>query len=106
MDDWLKDRIGLDTLKAFRIGCDEKNYRILKLLPTTIEKLQKELKTKGVKPINDRANQLEELGLLIRQRGSGKLEPTQLTKKYLETISEFSEIIPKFMPKYRGLEGE
>ena len=33
-DVWLKNQILKDTLAVFRTGCDEKNYKILKLLPT------------------------------------------------------------------------
>lgn len=102
-DEWLKDQIRLDTLKAFRIGCDEKNFKILNLLPTTIDKLQKELQTKGVKPIHDRVNQLEEMGLLIRQRGTGKIETSQMTSQFLKEIGEFEKVTSFFMPKYRGM---
>ena len=105
-EDWLKEQIELDTLKVFRVGCDEKNFKILKLLPTTIEELQKELQTKGVKPIHDRVNQLEEMGLLIRQRGTGKIETSQMTNQFLKEIGEFEKVIPFFMPKYRGMGGE
>ncbi len=99
-DEWLKNQILKDTLAAFRTGCDEKNYKILKLLPTTIENLQVELDTKGVKTVNTRVNALEEVGLVIRSRGTGQVEESGMTQPFLTIIDQVALLTEKNVPKY------
>jgi hypothetical protein len=74
------------TLSVFRIGCDEKNYKILEMLPTTIECIMKELNITKM-PANKRVNNLMGVGLVSRKRGSGVVESTEGTKKFLAAIS-------------------
>ena len=83
---WLADKCLADTLAQFRIGCDKRNYEILQKCPTTILELQKILETKGVKPINSRVNALEEVGLVIRERGAGKVRITQEGKNLVSLV--------------------
>ncbi len=99
-DVWLKNQIIKDTLAVFRTGCDEKNYKILKLLPTTIENLQIEFNTKGVKPIHTRVNALEEAGLVIRSRGTGQVEESAMTNAFLTIIDQVTMMVEENVPKY------
>ena len=99
-DVWLKNQILKDTLAVFRTGCDEKNYKILKLLPTTIDKLQIELDTKGVKTVNTRVNALEEVGLVIRSRGTGQVEESGMTQAFLTIIDQVTLMAENNLPKY------
>ncbi len=97
---WIKNQIIKDTLAVFRVGSDEKNYRILKMLPSSIDEIQGILKTKGVKSINTRVNNLEEVGLLIRVRGEGKVIPSAMTPGFLAIIDGLSNQVEKNIPKY------
>jgi hypothetical protein len=66
------------TLNVFTIGADTINYHIVKSLPTNVEALMKETKLTKV-PINNRLNELEKCGLLRREKGTGRVHPTELT---------------------------
>ena len=100
MNEWLNNQVKNDTLKAFRIGCDEKNYRILRSLPTTIEDIMKELQITKM-PTNARVNALEEVGLLKRHRGTGKIESSTITLEYLKQIILFCDFNRNFNSKYK-----
>ncbi len=73
------------TLDMFNVGADKTNYRILKMLPTDTNTLMKELDLTKV-PVNTRLNELEDVGLVKRKKGTGKVIPTDMTGYFLELI--------------------
>jgi len=50
-------------------------------------------------PMNKRLNELEEVGLLKRDRYTGKINTTPLTKTLISLIEELEEDILKELPK-------
>ena len=97
-DVWLKNQILKDTLAVFRTGCDEKNYKILKLLPTTIDDLTDEMGT--IKTVNTRVNALEDAGLVVRSRGTGQVEKSAMTDAFLTIIDQVALMAEDNLPKY------
>ena len=92
------------ALNLLKTGADPINFKILNLLPTNTKQLQEELNLTKM-PINKRLNELEEVGLLKRQRYKGKLDKTSLTSKFFNaynkihtTILNNSEL--QFVPKF------
>lgn len=73
------------TLDMFNVGADKTNYKILKMLPTDTNTLMKELDLTKV-PVNTRLNELEDVGLVKRKKGTGKVVPTDMTGYFLELI--------------------
>ena len=73
------------TLDMFNAGTDKINFRILKMLPTDVNKLMKELDLTKM-PVNTRVNELEKVGLVKRWKGTGKITPTDMTKDFLALI--------------------
>ncbi len=78
------ERLASDlALKVIHVGTDEINFKILEMLPTDVKTLIQKLNlTKA--PINNHLNELEILNLLQRERGTGKVMPTENTKFLLE----------------------
>jgi len=73
------------TLKMFHVGADEVNYVILKMVPTNIPSLMDVIHLTKM-PINVRLNSLEEVGLIKRKKGTGKVVPTEFTKDFLALL--------------------
>jgi len=73
------------TLNMFNVGADKTNFRILKMLPTDLKAVMKELYLTKM-PANARVNELEKVGLVKRWKGTGKVVPTEMTKNFLELI--------------------
>ena len=96
---WLKNQVLKDTLNVFKSGCDLPNYRILLMLPTTIDNVSNELEV-GIKTTNTRVNMLEKHGLLKRIRGTGKLEKSDMTNIFLQLINGLTNEAVKVLPKY------
>ena len=82
------------TLNLLRVGCDKTNYKIIKRLPTTMIKLQKELDITKM-PLNKRVNDLEGVGLLIRKRYEGIVKETKISKKFLRVVDSLKVCVEK-----------
>ncbi|MCK4796881.1 MAG: hypothetical protein KAT05_05830 [Spirochaetes bacterium] len=74
------------TLKMFNIGADVTNFKILKMLPSDLQTVMKEVKLTKM-PVNTRFNELENIGLLKRQKGTGKVTSTDMTSYFLGLIN-------------------
>ncbi|MCZ7383994.1 MAG: hypothetical protein O8C63_04510 [Candidatus Methanoperedens sp.] len=74
------------TLNIFNIGADRTNFKILKMLPTDLKSVMKELNLTKM-PINTRFNELEQAGLIKRRKGTGKVTSTKMTNYFLELIN-------------------
>ncbi len=86
------------TLNVFRIGSEKINYQILKSLPSTITNLEKKFGLTKM-PMNKRVNELAEVGLLSRDKYTGKVNPTDLTQSFIEIVEELKQEIIKELPK-------
>ncbi len=73
------------TLDMFNTGADKNNYKILKMLPTDLKTVMKELNLTKM-PVNTRVNELEKVGLVKRRKGTGKVMPTDMTGYFLDLI--------------------
>ncbi|MCK5038145.1 MAG: hypothetical protein KAS16_03500 [Thermoplasmata archaeon] len=97
---WLKNQVLKDTLNLFKVGCDDKNYKILLMVPTTIEEVQINLNLSTVKSAYTRVNALEDSGLVIRERGNGMVKPSPMTESFLDIIEHISTEVINAVPKY------
>ncbi len=70
------------TLKMFHVGSDEINYKILKMVPTDVNSVIANVQLTKV-PVNARLNSLEEVGLIKRKKGTGKILLTDFTADFL-----------------------
>ncbi len=75
------------TLNVFNVGTKQTNFYILKTLPSNVEYIMKETGLTKV-PVNNRINELEKYGLLVREKGTGKMYPTELTKQFMLLIAK------------------
>jgi len=82
------------ALKVVRIGTDETNFKILKMLPSNIENMMKELHLTKV-PVNNRVNLLEEVGLVKRFKGTGNVAIADFGEFFLDKIESYEEIVRK-----------
>lgn len=82
------------TLKMFHVGADEVNYKILKMVPTDIPSVMNNIKLTKV-PVNARINSLEDVGLIKRKKGTGKIVPTDLTEDFLGLLGHIKTIVGK-----------
>ncbi len=73
------------TLDMFNIGADKANFKILKILPTDLKTVMKELNLTKM-PVNTRLNELEKVGLVKRLKGTGKITTTEMTEYFLDLI--------------------
>jgi predicted transcriptional regulator len=85
----LYDTIGLKTV---RVGTDLKNFKILKMLPSNVENIMKELSLTKV-PVNNRVNLLEEVDLISRLRGTGDVVISDFGKFFLDKIETYEDIV-------------
>lgn len=80
------------TLNVFNVGTKQTNYYILKTLPSNVEHIMKETRLTKV-PVNNRINELEKYGLLVREKGTGKMYPTELTKQFMLLIAKIETYV-------------
>ncbi len=85
------------TLSIFRIGCDKTNYLIIKSLPSDIKHLQKLISISKM-PINRRVNELADVGLLEREKYTGKVNPTSLSESFVGTIENIKQKVVIELP--------
>jgi len=85
------------TLNIFRAGCERTNFFILKSLPSNLRDLQEKFQLSKM-PMNRRINELEQVGLVKRDRYTGKVEPTELTKVFINMIEELKDEVVKEIP--------
>lgn len=101
--------IEMVTLKVVRTGTDDINFKILKILPSNINTVMKELNMTKV-PVNVRVNGLEKLGLVGRFKGTGNVILTDFGKFFIDTIESYGKlvrrhtfhILDKHMDKHNG----
>lgn len=78
-----------NKIMAFNIATRKGNFEILKLLPNDIKGLQDKLKISRM-PMNKRVNDLENIGLVIRERGfaiiKGSIKLTKLGEEVIKQI--------------------
>jgi predicted transcriptional regulator len=86
-DEEIKQVVEDITLDMFNVGADKVNFKILKMLPTDVNKLMKELDLTKM-PVNTRVNELEKVGLVKRWKGTGKITETDMTKHFLALIED------------------
>src|SRR5665811_1808437 len=86
-DPELKTLIRKITLGVFETGAKETNFHILEMLPTTVDEIMKETNLTKV-PVNNHINELEKYGLLQREKGTGRVNPTTMTTKFRWIIDE------------------
>ncbi len=98
----LKKLIKKITLGVFETGTKETNFHILEMLPTTVDEIMKETSLTKV-PVNKHLNELEKYGLLQREKGTGRVNPTQMTEKFMriiaEVMNEVNNNVEKMLPK-------
>lgn len=75
------------TLEVFHVGTKKTNYQILIMLPTNIENIMKETGLTKV-PANNHVNDLEKVGLVKREKGTGRVEPTKMTNLFTHVIQD------------------
>jgi len=78
------------TLKIFNLSTKPSNYRILKMLPSDVKSIMKEIKI-NKQNTNVRITQLEKVGLVRRDRGLGKVYSTTMS----ENVIGLMELIKK-----------
>ncbi len=93
-DEEIKQVVEDITLDMFNAGADKANFKILKMLPTDVNKLMKELDLTKM-PVNTRVNALEKAGLVKRLKGTGKIISTDMTKDFLALIEAISVKVEK-----------
>ena len=87
----LSDKI---TLKVFRVGCDDKNYNIIKSLPNTFKQLESNMGITKM-PIAKRLNELESVGLLEWKKGKGLIKSTNFTLKFIKLVESINQEVNK-----------
>jgi len=92
------------TLQVFNVGTKPENWKIICNLPSDVKTIMEYLNLTKV-PVNNRLNELEKCGLLIREKGQGRVYPTELTELFRNLIVEvqrevennLSDMLPKIM---------
>jgi predicted transcriptional regulator len=79
-----------NTLKLFRVGCDEKNFKILKELPLTAGEIEKKINLSPM-PTNKRLKDMMTIGLIIRNNRGEKIEITDIGKEFIDQIHLIEE---------------
>ena len=88
----------IKTLKLFRVGCDERNFEILQKLPLTAKEVEKELGLSPM-PTNKRINELMDVGLVHREKRGENIKQTEMTKYFIEHISNIKKEVISNMAK-------
>jgi DNA-binding MarR family transcriptional regulator len=70
------------------------------MLPSDINSITKELKITSIN-VNKHVNELERMGLVVRERGSGKVELTELSEKILRLIKRLEVEVSVNLWKYK-----
>lgn len=83
----IDDLIEYITLNIFHIGTKRTNFQILKMLPTSVKEIMTETGLTKV-PVNKYINELEKYGLLQREKGTGKVNETEMTEVFKNIIEE------------------
>ena len=78
------------TLNVFNMGTKQINFKILKSLPTNVNSIMEETQLTKV-PVNKHLNDLEKYGLVRREKGTGKVYPTELTTLFISLIKNVEE---------------
>lgn len=78
------------TLNILNIGTKQINYYIIENLPTDVKAISHETGLTKV-PVNNHLNELEKYGLLKREKGTGKVYPTELTFYFKSLIKEIEK---------------
>lgn len=82
------------ALKIYEIGCDTGNYKIIRMLPTTVEAVMEELNLTKM-PAGRRLNMLLDAGLIRWQKGTSEITNGPLTKPFLKSIGSIEKYIFK-----------
>lgn len=82
------------TLTVFHEGTKQTNFRILQMIPTTVEEIMEETKLTKV-PVNKHINDLEKSGLLKREKGTGKVFATDMTPLFNSLIEKIKKLVKK-----------
>lgn len=85
-DEEIKEIIENTTLSIFYVGANKTNFKILKMLPTDLKAVMKELDLTKM-PANARVNDLEKVGLVKRWKGTGKVDSTEMTKYFFDLMN-------------------
>lgn len=90
------------TLNVFNTSTKPTNFKIICSLPTNVDQIMIETGLTKV-PVNKHLNDLEKYGLLRREKGTGRVYPTELTglmKTLIETVEKHvSANVSKMLPK-------
>jgi len=76
----------LATIHLIAAGSDYTNFRILKLLPSSINEISKKLCFHS-SSLNNRVNRLEYFGLVERDRTKGTISLSQFGSYFLNTVT-------------------
>ena len=77
--------VGL-TLDLFRVGSDSINWKILNLLDCSTAEVGDKIELSSM-PLNRRINELEDVGLLVRNRRQGLIKCTKLTPLFIDSVN-------------------
>lgn len=80
------------TLKIIRVGTNETNFKILKMLPSNVENIMKELCLTKV-PVTVRLNLLDKMGLVNWRKGTGNVVTTDFGKFFFGKIETFEDVV-------------
>lgn len=80
------------AIKTVRAGTDETNFKILRMLPSNIENIMKELRLTKV-PVTVRVNLLDEMGLIKWYKGTGNVVMADFGRFFFDKIREYEEIV-------------
>jgi predicted transcriptional regulator len=86
------------TLQLFKVGCDEKNFEIIRELPMTAKDIEKKLDLSPM-PTNRRIKELMEVGLVHREKRGKEIKKTEITDKFIEDITLIKEDVIKNMAR-------
>ncbi len=73
------------VLNIYRLGADPINYKILRMLPTTTDKIRTEI-NRSKMPSYYRLRELRKYGLVSWRKGTAVVEKGELTDKFLESV--------------------
>ena len=90
------------TLEIFRTGCDPKNYKILKSIVNEIKDINELKEIIGLSQVRTyaRISDLKKVGLVNLKKGSGLIEPTEITQIFLNLLKQINREILKNINKY------
>ena len=86
------DMIESISLNMFRVGTKGNNYKIIKMLPCTVDDVARELVLTKV-PANKHINELEKCYLLRRVRRTGVAYDTEMTGIFISCVDEIEDYV-------------